>query len=236
MEQNYICVDLETTGLDPKRDKIIEIGAVLVEQGKIKKEFSTFLNPGRVLPKRITEITGIVDADLKDAPYIEDKIGEFLEFAGGHILLGHSILFDYSFLKRAAVNARFSYEVNAIDTLQIARKYLAGIPSRSLPNLCEFYGIEYKPHRALEDAIATHKLYQKLLEEFYREETAIDFTSHALQYRVKREGPITAAQRERLLRMCSMHKIDLEYDVNRLTKNEASRMIDKIILQYGREG
>ena len=233
MIKDYVAVDLETTGLDPKKNKIIEIAAIRVENGVITDRFQTLINPHWKLEERIVELTGISDEDVMAAPSIEEKIGEFLEFAKDQVLLGHSVLFDYSFVKRAAVNCRYSYEASAIDTLKIARKYLAELPSRNLHALCEHYGIAHQAHRAMADAEATHELYCRL-QEFYKEETAADFEAQVLHYQVKREGPATKAQKERLVRLLEQHKIHPEYRVEKLTKNEASRMIDRIILEYGR--
>ena len=98
MYDTYVSIDLETTGLNPKRDRIIEIGAIRVEQGQIVEEFSTFVDPGRKLEERITELTGIRDEDLADAPQLDEVFPKLLEFMGELPLLGHSILFDYSFL------------------------------------------------------------------------------------------------------------------------------------------
>lgn len=234
MITEYVALDLETTGLDPKKNKIIEIGAVHVKDDIIIEEYQTMINPGWKLSETVMELTGITDEELTDASTIDEKIGEFLDFVGDRVILGHSILFDYSFLKRAAVNHKLSFEVNAIDTLKIARKYLSELPSRGLHAVCLYYGIEHKEHRALEDARATHELYLHLKDSFYNEETAGDFKPQPLHYQVKREGPITPAQKERLSNMLKLHKINPEYDINRLTKNEASRIIDGIILKYGR--
>ena len=106
MYDTYVSIDLETTGLNPKRDRIIEIGAIRVEQGQIAEEFSTFVDPGRKLEERITELTGIRDEDLADAPQLDEVFPKLLKFMGELPLLGHSILFDYSFLKKAAVHLK----------------------------------------------------------------------------------------------------------------------------------
>ena len=104
MDRSYVAIDIETTGLDAKQDKIIEIGAVKVIDGEETERFSTFVNPRRELPERIVQLTGIQASMLEDAPDIEDVIKDAVEFAGDLPLLGHRILFDYSFLKRAALN------------------------------------------------------------------------------------------------------------------------------------
>lgn len=235
MIQDYVCLDLETTGLDPKTDKIIEVGAVKVKDGEIVDTFQSFVNPGRMLSEKIIELTGICDDDLKNAPSIEEIIPAFVEFSGEECFLGHSVLFDYSFMKKAVVNldGKIRYEKMGIDTLKISRKYLAALESRKLSHLCTYYGIEQTAHRALGDAVATHKLYQKLLKDFYKEDES-DFKPQKLIYNVKREGPITKAQKERLSKLIALHHIDYLYDLDRLTRNEASRITDQILSTYGR--
>lgn len=232
MIKNYVCVDLETTGLNPKTDKIIEIGAVKVAEGAIVDRFSAFVNPGRKLEERIVELTGIRDEDLANAPSIEEVLPDILEFMGDACLLGHSVLFDFSFLKKAAVNQKCTFEKEAIDTLKIARKYLAELESRSLDFLCAYYEIPHNAHRALADAEATHILYGKLLEKFYSQEEDL-FRPHKLIYKAKKDSPATNSQKERLYRLTNQHNITLAVDIERLTKSEASRIIDKLRVQLG---
>lgn len=238
MTDSYICIDLETTGLDPKRDKIIEIGAVSVEAGRIAGEWETLVNPGRKLEERIVELTGIRDEQLAEAPAISDVLPELLDFVGDRVLLGHSVLFDFSFLKKAAVNERLCFERQGIDTLKIARKYLQELESRSLGCLCKHYGIAHSAHRALEDAKATVALYQKLLEDFYEKEAAEGdkslFVPKPLRYQAKRDTPITIPQKEQLYKLVDKHKLIIDYEIESLTRSEASRKIDQLLLQYGR--
>ncbi len=233
MITTYVSIDLETTGLNPKRDKIIEIGAVKVVDGQITDSYSALVNPGRSLEERITELTGITDADLEGKPYIEEILPEVMDFLGDAPLLGHSILFDYSFLKKAAVNQKLTFEKQAIDTLKIARKYLTELEHRSLDYLCDYYHIPHRAHRALADAEATHVLYGKLAEQFGAEEETL-FWPQPLHFQVKRDTPITKPQKERLYRLLAQHNITLSIDVEKLTRSEASRFTDKILSKYGR--
>ena len=240
MIKDYVVLDLETTGLDPKKDRIIEIGALRVRNGETCAIMKTYVNQGRKIPERITEITGITDVDIKGAPPYEEVIPELLEFLGDDVLIGHCILFDYSFLKRGAVNLRKDYDPRALDTLKIARTYLPELESRSLPFLCEHYHIEYLPHRAFEDAQATSKLYQVLCGEFEErvktesEETADVFVPRKMIYQVKKEAPIREHQVIKLRELHKKHHIEPDYDINSLTKNEASRFIDQLLATYGR--
>lgn len=238
MTDSYVCIDLETTGLDPKRDKIIEIGAVRVERGEVTKEWETFVNPGQTLPERIVELTGIHDEELCRAKPIGELLPELFAFLREDVLLGHSILFDFAFLKKAAVNERLFFERQGIDTLRIARKYLKELESRSLGALCKHYEIPHSAHRALRDARATAALYGKLAEEFYeREETAGEkslFRPKPLLYQAKRDTPLTIAQKEQLYKLVDRHKLIVDYEIESLTRSEASRKIDHILAEYGR--
>lgn len=233
MINTYISIDLETTGLNPRQDKIIEIGAVKVIDGQPAETFSALVNPGRQLEERIIELTGITDEELSGKPYIEQVFPQLVKFLGDLPLLGHSILFDYSFLKKAAVNQKLNFEKQAVDTLKIARKYLAELEHRNLDYLCEYYKIPHHAHRALADAEATHILYNKLAECFPSGEDAL-FMPQQLHFQVKRDTPATKPQKERLYRLLEQHKITLAVDVEKLTRSEASRFTDKILAKYGR--
>lgn len=233
MINTYISIDLETTGLNPKQDRIIEIGAVKVVEGRIRDTFATFINPGRKLEQKITELTGIQDEQLAGAPLIEEVFPVLEEFLGELPLVGHSILFDFSFLKKAAVNKNRVFEKEAVDTLKIARKYLPGLEHRTLEYLCEYYGIKHHAHRALADAEATSALYHKLAEIFYKEEEEL-FRPAKLEFAVKKDTPATKAQKERLYRLLAQHKIEWDRDVEKLTRSEASRFTDKFLAEYGR--
>lgn len=238
MTDSFVCIDLETTGLDPKRDRIIEIGAVKVEQGKVTGEWETFVDPHRKLEKRIVELTGIRDEQLAGAEKISEILPELFAFLGDHVLLGHSVLFDFAFLKKAAVNERLTFERQGIDTLRIARKYLKDLESRSLESLCKYYGIPHNAHRALADARATASLYWKLLEEFYAVEEKTGekslFCPTPLLYRAKRDTQLTIPQKEQLYKLLDKHKLVVDYEIESLTRSEASRQIDQILAKYGR--
>jgi len=131
------------------------------------------------------------------------------------------------------------FEKRGIDTLKIARAFLPELESRSLEALCKYYNISLNAHRAEEDARATALLYGRLWEAFGDNEHAEAsknkiFQPYPLIYKIKKEGPATKAQKERLYRELDKHKIVPEYDVEHLTKNEASRYLDRILSEYGR--
>ncbi|NLG03661.1 MAG: 3'-5' exonuclease [Clostridia bacterium] len=236
MIDTYVALDLETTGLNPKTDKIIEIGAAKVVSGEISDTYVTFVDPGRHLDPKIIELTGIRDEMLTDAKSPLTAIKELYEFMEDDILLGHGILFDYSFCKRCAVNAGIptaKKETKAIDTLRISRTLLPDMPSRRLSDLCRYYQIRQEAHRAFEDARATHFLFQKLQELFFQENQAL-FQPKILNYQVKKESPATKFQKDRLRAVMEYHHLEMDIDIDQLTKNEASRRIDQIFLKYGR--
>ena len=197
--QDFVVLDLETTGLSVKEDQILEIGAVKVQGGEVTASYETFVNPGRKVPERITELTGIRDEMIADAPDVETAVRGFLDFCGGLPLLGHNILFDYSFIKQAAINARLDFEKEAWDTLKIARKALPDLESRSLEALCGYYQIPREhAHRAMDDVLETLALFRKL-EEGFSEDHPEWFAAAPLKAKMKREVPATEAQKKYLV-------------------------------------
>ncbi len=236
MINTYVAIDIETTGLNPKTDRIIELGAVKVENGEIIDTFETLVNPRQNISDFIKELTGINENDLQDAPDIQEVLVNFIEFCEGYVLLGHNVIFDYSFIKRNAVNLELEFEKEGMDTLRIARKVLPDLKKKSLSYLCEYYRIENKnQHRAFDDAEATVTLYKKLALDFGNIEGGQEiFLPQKLNYEIKKEGPITKAQKKYLSNLLEYHKLPIEEEVDYLTKNEASRKIDSIILSYGK--
>lgn len=237
MTDSFVVVDIETTGLNPATERIIEIGAVRVRENRIEESFDVLVNPGRNLSSFIVELTGITDEMLDKAVDTKTALASFLEFAGEDVLLGHHISFDYSFLKKNIVNMGGSFERSGIDTLKIARAVLPDLEKRSLEHLCRYYNINNAhAHRACDDARATSELYQRLKEEFYgkSEDTDKLFWPAPLACQVKKDSPITVAQIRYLRALLEYHKLDLGIKLESLTKSEASRHIDKIILNYGR--
>ncbi len=251
---DYICVDVETTGLNSATDRIIEIGAVYVRNGLVEDTFEALVRPCMKLSERVEELTGITNEMLKEERDIHEVIKEYDLFerkcAGASAepgaaekqteveflpLLGHSVHFDYAFMKRAFVNAGMKYEREGIDTLKIARICLSGLPSRSLKSLTEHYGIDHQAHRALHDARATSLLYERLWEEFQgREDACKLFSPVRMKYHVKRQSPIRPHQKERLRQLMERYPVVLNVEIDSLMRNEADRMIDSILARYGK--
>lgn len=234
MMDSYISLDLETTGLDPKQDKIIELGAVKVIGGKVTEEKSLLIQPYRQLEERTVQLTGITDRMLAHAPGMEQVLSELEEFCQDLPLLGHRILFDYSFLKRAMINGNRTFERNGVDTLMLCRKFMPAEEAKNLSAACRYFGLcNENAHRALSDARATHQLYQ-ILKERYGDREPGAFLEKPLIYKVKKEQPATKRQKEVLRELLKYHKINVTVQMDHMTRNEVSRMTDKIISQYGR--
>ena len=122
---NYVIFDLETTGISPNYDEVIEISALKVKGGEVVDEFNTLVNPGRKIPFGATKVNGITNAMVAEAPAFSHVLAEFLDFAEGLVLVGHNIArFDMKFIWRDA--EQYFGEIpqnNYVDTLQVARKH-----------------------------------------------------------------------------------------------------------------
>lgn len=149
----FICFDIETTGLSAARDKITEIGAVKVENGVITDTFSTFANPEMPIPQKITQLTGITDDMVKDAPSQSDAVSAFLEFAGDNVLVAHNAPFDTSFIAKACEDMGREYNYTSIDTVAISRAILTDIKNCKLDTVAKFLRLgDFNHHRATDDA------------------------------------------------------------------------------------
>lgn len=232
--QDYVVIDLEMTGLHPKQDAVLEVGAVRVKGKKIADTLNFLVNPKRIVTKEVEELTGITQqmADSGVAP--SEALHELMSFMGNDILVGHNIIYDYSFLKQIAANERIAFEKEAVDTLTLARKFLAVPEKKSLDSLCDYYGFHRENcHRAFDDAMATMQLYE-MLEAGYYAQNEKDFVPKPLLYKPKRQTPATPAQKKHLNELLEYHKIDVDIPFETITRSDASRTIDKILSQYGR--
>ena len=234
MINSYVALDLETTGIGARHEKITEIGMVKVIDGETTDTYHTMVNPHREIPKRIVELTGITDDMVKDAPGIEEILDEVLAFTEDLPLLGHQIIFDYGFLVQAAVNQKRKFEKYGVDTLKLCRYLMPGAEKKNLGAACTYFGVHQDTaHRALSDAYAAHDLYQELKRRFGKERPEL-FTAKMLQYKAKKERTASKRQKEHLQDLLKYHRIDITVEIDHMSGNEISRMIDKIIFQYGR--
>ncbi|HIE38372.1 MAG TPA: DEAD/DEAH box helicase [Anaerolineales bacterium] len=161
MLPTYVALDLETTGLDPDRDAIIEIGAVKFRGEEVLEEFSTLVNPGRRVPSEIIALTNISDEDLEGAPRLQEVLPRLARFVGNRPVVGHSVGFDLGFLQRWTV-------LNAnprLDTFKLATILAPDARRYSLGELAALLGFPpHASHRALDDAHTAHRLFLALFE------------------------------------------------------------------------
>lgn len=162
---DYVVFDLETTGINPNRDAIIEISAIKVIGNQVAEEFSTLVNPGRSIPKGATAVNGITDEMVADAPTVKEAIEHFLDFIGDSILVGHNIhTFDMNFAYDAALQ-ELGREIknDYIDTLYLARQCLPQLSHHKLTDVSEYFCIETEgAHRALCDCVMNQQCYEAL--------------------------------------------------------------------------
>lgn len=236
MIDEYVVLDLEMTGLSAKTDRIIEIGAVKIKENRIVSTMECLVNPCCKIPENITQLTGITDEMVLQGKDKDEAVEQLLDFIDGYILIGQNINFDYSFLKQWAVNHKRRLEASACDTLKLARVFLPNLPSKKLESLCAYFEIERKrDHRALDDAIETWQVFEKLKELAKTRENGETYLKpFPLVYRAKKQSPATSGQVARLKEYRQIHQIADEINWENLTKSEASRIMDKYILTYGR--
>jgi len=229
--KGIIAIDVETTGISPEKERIIEIGAFRPETGEI---FRTLINPGRPLPAKITELTGITDEMLVDAPEETEAVEKLLEFmAGDTILLGHNISFDHSFLVQAIRRCGLPEpDFQGIDTLKLARVLCPELPNKKLETVVAHFGLtNERAHRAFEDARVTVEVYRCLKE--MKKEPEL-FVPVPMFFKAKKTEPMTQKQRSFLSAILKYHQLEEKYSMENLSKSEASRLIDKLLLAYGR--
>lgn len=232
--EDYCVIDLEMTGLNAKYHKILEAAAMRVRGKKIVGTFSELIYQEIPLDEEIIRLTGITDEMAKNAEPEPKVLDAFFAFLGEDILVGQNVIFDYGFLKQAAVNRKIPFEKQAVDTLKIARRCLLDLEKRDLESLCMHYHIPARQHhRAMDDVRATQILYEKMEEEFLEKQPDI-FHPQPLIYRAKRQTPATQRQKKHLKELAEYHKIELDLAWDTLTRNEASRQANKIISKYGK--
>ena len=161
-----VVLDFETTGLDTRNDRIIEIGAVKLVDGHVTEDLSILVNPGELLKPKITEITGITDQMLRDQPNIVTTMPRLLEFIGDCPIAAHNADFDYNILQSELRRQHIEREWTVLDTLTFARKLYPDMKSHRLGVLCKRLGVSLKnAHRAVHDATATALCLQQMLDE-----------------------------------------------------------------------
>jgi DNA polymerase-3 subunit alpha (Gram-positive type) len=164
-DDEFIVFDIETTGLYPTKDRITEIGAVKIRQGKLVDRFSELINPEVSIPDNITKLTGINNSMVRDKDTIKKVLPRFLEFVGSSPLVAHNASFDCGFIRAKAVELGLEVTNVSIDTLQLSRMLLPELKKHKLNLVCEHLGIRLENHhRASDDAAATAEMMLKFIE------------------------------------------------------------------------
>ncbi len=164
LKGSYVVFDLETTGFSAESNRIIEIGAVKVEQGEVTDTFSTFVNPQTPIPYEIENLTGINDGMVMDAPVIEAVLPEFMEFCRDTVLVAHNAGFDTSFIEKNCVRQGLPYDYTSVDTVGLARALLPSLSRFKLDTVAKALNISLENHhRAVDDAGCTAQIFLKFL-------------------------------------------------------------------------
>ena len=165
LDDTFVVFDIETTGFSSVKDKIIEIGAVKVENGKIVSRYSTFVNPEVPIPFEITKLTSITDAMVIDAPKIENVLPEFMEYVGDAVLVAHNAGFDVGFIEENCKRLGIERKLMSVDTVALARVLLPTLSRYKLNVVAKTLGISLENHhRAVDDAGATAEIFVKFVE------------------------------------------------------------------------
>ena len=165
LDADYVVFDLETTGFSPETNRIIEIGAVKVQNGKIVDKFSTFVNPQVPIPFRIEQLTSINDSMVIDAPVIADILPEFMKFCEGCVMVAHNADFDMSFIKKNCQRLDIPCKPTIVDTVALARVLLPNLNRFKLDTVAKALGVSMENHhRAVDDAGCTAEIFVKFIE------------------------------------------------------------------------
>ena len=165
-DTTFCVLDLETTGLSFRTDKITEIGIMKLKNGEVIDEFSCFVNPERPIPQRVVEVTNITDDMVKDAETIEQVFPKMLEFIGDSVIVAHNADFDVTFLKYNAKQLGYSLENTSMDTLRLSKFLFPDFKKYKLGIIAEKLGIKVEvAHRALDDVDTTVKVLKVMFEE-----------------------------------------------------------------------
>ena len=165
LKGTYVVFDLETTGFSSAKDKIIEIGAVKVENGEITDKYSTFVNPKIPIPFRITQLTSITDEMVMESPEIETILPPFLKFVGDAVLVAHNASFDVSFIEENCRRQGIEPDFTSVDTVGLARVLLPTLSKFKLNVVAKALNISQEHHhRAVDDARVTAEIYVKFIQ------------------------------------------------------------------------
>jgi DNA polymerase-3 subunit epsilon len=190
----YVVIDIETTGLSPEYDSIIELSALKVKDNNVVGTFTSLVNPGFKIDPFITELTGITNEMLRDANKIEKVLPDFISFIGDLLLVGHNVNFDINFIYDNCIEVlKKPLKNNFIDTMRISRRILKELPHHRLSDLATFYNVSYDgAHRALNDCKITQECFVKLQESILQKYSSLeDFIKNSIS---KSKGTINVSE------------------------------------------
>jgi DNA polymerase III epsilon subunit family exonuclease len=167
LPSNYVVIDIETTGLHPRKNKIIELSALKVRNDMIVDQFTTLCHPGTKISQTITKLTGITNDMLKGAPKINEVIQSYLDFIGDDIVIGHNAHFDINFIYANCIKLlEKPFSNDFVDTLKISRDACKDLRHHRVSDMVKYFNIiiNGELHRSLNDCHATYQIYLKLKE------------------------------------------------------------------------
>lgn len=177
----YVFVDVETTGVSAARGKVIEVAAIRVEDNQVVKEFSTLINPEMPISYQITQITGITDGDVADAPTFREIADDLLSVLEGAVLVAHNVRFDYSFLKQEFRRIDKQFSPKQVCTVKLSRRLYPELSRHRLSDLIAHHGFSFESrHRAYDDAMVLVQFWKKLQQDHH-----IDVIQAALKSQMK---------------------------------------------------
>jgi DNA polymerase III subunit epsilon len=207
----YAIVDIETTGGQPSEDRITEIAIFIHDGNQVVDQFHSLVNPGRPIPFFISQLTGITDEMVRDAPKFHEVAKQIVQITEGNVFVAHNVRFDYSFIKKEFADLGFTFQRKTLCTVRLSRKLMPGLPSYSLGKLCKSIDIPLQMrHRAIGDAEATAVLFDRLLK--------ID------------QNKVDADQDDKLLEKPSFTK---DIKTSLLPPNISREMVDALPLEAG---
>lgn len=165
--ERYVVVDIETTGLSPQRDEIIEISAIRFEKGMKKDTFSTLIKPDNEIPYFITQLTGISNQMVAGAPHIKEAVSDFKKYVSDDIIVGYNVNFDVNFIyDKLLENCSVKLGNDFVDVLRIARVVLTHLSTHKQTAVAEYYGLSVTgAHRAMKDCELCNAIFVQLQRE-----------------------------------------------------------------------